>query len=76
MPRYKYRAEGERIIYGDYFVLYNERTKTFAYISPDIVSKKSLNIDLHEYRPQTKFRRTPPQSLFSKNIMKMKPRNR
>lgn len=72
LPKYKYRAEGERIIFGDYFVLYNEHSKSFMYISPNVVNKSEIYKNPINYRPQVKFRRTPSFSLFSKNVMEMK----
>jgi hypothetical protein len=74
MPRYKYRSEG-KIIYGDYFILYNEKTKSYVYISPNVVNKSAIYHDPPSYRPRVMFRRTPSMALFSKNVMEMKPRN-
>lgn len=74
LPRYKYRAEGEKIIYGDYFILYNEKTKNNVYISPNVINKSEIYINPPSYRPKVKFRRTPTQSLFSKNVMELKQR--
>jgi len=72
LPRYKYRAEGEKIIFGDYFFLYNESTKSNVHISPSVINKIEEQKNDSSYRPKVKFRRTPSSVLYSKNVMEMK----
>ena len=75
LPRYKYRSEGDKIIYGDFFVLFNEPTKNFFYISPNIINKDEASDEPPKYRPQVKFRRPPSTSLFSKFLIEMRQKN-
>lgn len=75
LPRYKYRSEGEKIIYGDFFVLFNETSKNFFFISPNIIGKSEVKDDPPDYRPTVKFRRPPSSSMFSKFLIEMRQKN-
>jgi len=37
LPRYKYRQEGEKILYGDQIVLYNHKLSLYLHVSEQVV---------------------------------------
>ena len=75
MPRYKYRTEGDKVMLGDYFVLYNESANLYMYISDNEIKKTEIHEKPPTYRPQVSFRRIPNSALHSKNTIELRQRN-
>lgn len=66
MPRYKYRNEGDRVVYGDYFILQNVKTNFYLHIENTPLSKQEIPIQRPDYRPKVAFRRPMPGRLYTR----------
>ena len=56
--RYRYRQDGESVVYNDHILLYNQKYNSFIHISEDFVQDQ-IRIDAKpsKYRPKSPMRR-------------------
>jgi hypothetical protein len=64
-PRYRYRQEGDRVVYRDQILLANLKYNTFVNISTDLLLEARPDESVQcEFRPKSPKRRRDPQNLF------------
>ena len=78
-PRYKYRQEGDRVVFQDQILLANTKYNTFVNVSVDLVQTVLKDDSVPcEFRPPSPKRRRNPANMFknceaniSQNFMKL-----
>ena len=66
VPRYKYRQEGDQVVFNDQIVLYNAKFQAYIHFSKDLLKTPNADISLQsDYRPKSPLRRRNPESLFN-----------
>ena len=64
-PRYRYRQEGDRVVYRDQILLYNMKNNAYVHFSQDL--HISIPVDESvpcEFRPKSPKRRRNPENMF------------
>jgi len=63
--RYKYRAYGEPVVFGDHILLYNQKYNQFLNCSEEVIIDQLSRVDLpSEHRPKSPLRKPSPISFF------------
>ena len=64
-PRYKYRQEGDQVVFNDQIVLYNQKYNAYIHFSKDILQRPSPAFRFQsDFRPKSPLRRRNPETLF------------
>lgn len=65
--RYKYRQDGEAVVYNDHILLYNQKYNCYIHLSEDQLQEQvKMNLKPSKYRPKSPLRRCNPQEIFKK----------
>lgn len=63
--RYKYRQDGEAVVYNDHILLYNQKYNCYLHVSEDFAQEQvKLDNACSKYRPKSPIRRAHPTEIF------------
>ena len=72
MPRYKYRQDGEPVVYNDHVILYNVKYNQYIHVSEEVVFNQEVReYNPSEYRPLSPRRRPNPDEVYKRAEVNM-----
>lgn len=64
-PRYKYRQDGDQVVFNDQICLYNQKYNAYIHFSKDILQAPIAEFTFQsDFRPKSPLRRRNPENLF------------